>query len=443
MKRENKDKKVLLVYNYTVVEPLGVLFLQNYLEKRNHEVDLIDYQSIPKEFNFNNYDYVGFSILTGSHNQMLKIADKIRDKTKVVIGGPHTISFSEDCKEHADYVVRGFGERNLLKIVNEEIKEKGIYSESTPPSDLLISNREKFYQDDKRKNNPLKEIIASFCCPFKCTYCYNSIVQEEFPSYKFKTRDENSVIQECKSLKKYPLEVICFQDDTFGVDLKWLKKFGEIYKKEVDIPFHCNIRIDLANEKRINLLKEIGCSGVTFSIESASEKIRKELLNRSMTNKQLFKGIEVLKKYDLPFRTQQMIGLPTTTIKDDLELVELNCKINPLLASSTIYSPVRGTPLAEFCIEKGYYDGKNDDISDTLYSHSVLNFSAKRKEQLIILNKLFPILSHIPKGYELAEELVEGNFNLENLYQSTKSHLFDIMYNLDKENAMKTRARGT
>lgn len=434
-------KKILLIYNYTVVEPLGALALADYLQRNDHEVDIIDYQSLEnKNFNFENYDFVGFSILTGSHRQMFKIADKIRNKTKVIIGGHHAFSFFKECKEHADFVVRGFGEKILLKIVNGEIKEEGVYSESTPPQDLFISDREKFYQDEKRRNNPLKNVIASFCCPYRCTYCYNSLVQDEFPAYKYISRPVDSVIEECKTLLKYPLKAIVFQDDTFGVNLQWLKEFAEKYKKEINIPFYCNIRVEFGTEERIKLLKAAGCISVAFAIESASEKIRKELLNRNMTNEQIFSCVKVLRKYKIPFKIQQMLGLPTTTVEDDLELLKLNCKIKPLLAWTGIYSPLRGTPLAEFCVEKGYYDGKADNIADTTFQHSVLNFSEKRKKQIFILNKLFTVLAHVPRGWEVAEELLETNCdNLEDFYKATKFHLYDVMYGLDKESAKKTR----
>jgi len=434
--------KILLVYNYTVVEPLGVLVLADYLERNGHEADIIDYQSLEKTngFDYGSYDFVGFSILTGSHNQMLKIADTIRGKTKVVIGGPHAISFSEECKKHVDFVVRGFGEKILLKILNGEIADGGIYSEPTPPKDIFISSRAKFYRDEKRKNNPLKNVITSFCCPFRCTYCYNSIVQKEFSNYRYGQRPVDSVVKECQTLLKYPLKVIVFQDDTFGVDLAWLKEFIPRYKKEVNIPFHCNIRIELANEERVKLLKEGGCISVTFAIESASEKIRKELLNRFMTDEQIFAGVEMLKKYELPFRTFQILGLPTTTVQDDLDLIRMNCKIKPLIAWTSIFSPLRGTPLAEFCVKNGYYDGKNDDIADTLFSHSVLNFPEERKRQIVILNRLSVILTHLPGGDKLAEELVENYCdNLDDFYKAVKFHLYDIMHELDKEDGSKTR----
>ena len=416
------------------------MVLADYLERNGHEADITDWQSLERrDFDFTKYDFVGFSILTGSHNQMLEIADKIRDKTKVIIGGPYTISFSKDCKEHADFVVRGFGERILLKIVNGEIKEGGIYSESILPKDLFISSREKFYQDEKRRNNPIKNIITGLCCPFRCTYCYNSIVQEEFPGYKYTARPVDSVIEECKILLKYPLKVIAFEDDTFGVNLQWLKEFAEKYKKEINIPFHCNIRIELATDERMKLFKEAGCLSVTFSIESASEKIRKELLNRHMTDEQIFSGIEVLRKYGITFRTQQMLGLPTTTIEDDLELLKLNCKIKPLVAWTSIFSPIRGTPIGEFCAKEGYYNGNNDDIADTLFSHSVLNFPEKRKKQIAVLNKVFTVLAHLPRGYEMGRELMETNCTMEDFYKITKSNLYDEMYNLDRESAKKTR----
>jgi len=432
--------KVLLIYNYSPVEPLGTLSLADYLQRNGHEADMRDYQSLKQQnLNFEDYDFVGFTILTGSHNQMFRIADEIRNKTKVIIGGPHTISFSEECKTHADFVVRGFGERILLKIVNGEIKEAGIYSESTPPQDLFISSREKFYQDEKRRNNPLKNVITSFCCPYQCTYCYNSIVQKEFPAYRYTVRPADSVVKECQTLLKYPLKLIFFADDNFGVNMEWLKEFAPKYKKEVNIPFHCNIRIESATEERVKLLKEAGCTSLTFAIESASEKIRKELLNRHMTNEQIFAGIEVLKKYQIPFRSEQMLGLPTTTVQDDLDLLKMNCQIKPFVAWTSIFSPIRGTPLAEFCVKNGCYDGRNDDIADTLFSHSVLNFSEKRKKQIAILNRVFAVLTYLPRGYEIGEELMETDCTMDDFYRIVKSNLYDEMYGLDKESAKHTR----
>jgi radical SAM superfamily enzyme YgiQ (UPF0313 family) len=434
-------KKILLVYKYTVVEPLGVLFLTDYLQRHGHEADLIDYQSLEnKKYDFSGYDFVGFSILTGSHLPMFRIADSIRNKTKVVIGGPHTISFSEECQKHADFVVRGFGERILLQIINGEIGEAGIYSEPAPPEDLLISDREKFYRDENRRNNPLKNVITGFCCPYRCTYCYNSIVQAEFPAYRYAQRPVDSVITECKSLMKYPLKVIVFQDDTFGVNMKWLAEFTPKYKKEVGIPFHCNIRIEIATEERIRLFKEAGCVSLTFAIESASEEIRRKLLNRSMTDEQIFSGVRVLKKHRLPFRTQQMLGLPTTSYEDDLALLKLNCKIKPMIAWTSIFSPIRGTPLGEYCVENGYYKGQNDDIAETLFSHSVLKFPQKRKKQIVMLNRIFAVLTYMPRGWEIAEELIAGGeIDLDSFYKATKNHLYDVMYGLDSESALNTR----
>ena len=432
--------KILLIYNYTIVEPLGALFLVDYLERYGHNVDLVDYQSLKKT---DKYDLVGFSILTGSHNQMFEIADKIRSKIKVVIGGPHAISFVDDCKKHADFVVRGFGEKLFLKIANGELPE-GIYSEAEPPTDSFISQntRDKFYQDEMRRNNVLKNVITALCCPFQCTYCYNSIVQKEFPSYKYLPRPVDTVIKECKILTNYPLKVIVFQDDTFGVDLEWLKEFKEKYKKEINVPFHCNIRIEMAVEERIKLLKEAGCISVTFAIESAGEKIRRKLLNRQMTNEQILQGIEILRKYNLPFRTQQMLGLPETSLQDDLELLKLNCQIKPVIAWTSIFSPIRGTPLGEYCVDKGYYNGKNDDIADTLFSHSVLNFSEKRKKQIVVLNKLFMVLAHLPRGWEIAESMMEADLdNWDDFYKTAKNYLYDAMYGLDSKESPKTRSR--
>jgi hypothetical protein len=160
-----------------------------------------------------------------------------------------------------------------------------------------------------------------------------------------------------------------------------------------------------------------------------------------MTDEQIFAGVAVLKKFEIPFRTQQMLGIPTSTIEDDLELLKLNCKINPLIAWTSIFCPIRGTPLGEYCVEHGLYEGKNDDIAEHLFSHSVLNFSEKRKKQIRILNRLFATLTHLPDGWKIAEKLIDSDATIEDIYTHTKNCLYDALYELDEESAEKTRKR--
>ena len=53
------------------------------------------------------------------------------------------------------------------------------------------------------------------------------------------------------------------------------------YKKEINIPFACLIRADLATDETVKLLKDAGCYLISFGIESGNENIRNTVLKKS------------------------------------------------------------------------------------------------------------------------------------------------------------------
>ncbi len=51
------------------------------------------------------------------------------------------------------------------------------------------------------------------------------------------------VIAEIKEVKdNYVLKRVHFSDDLFVLNKNWVKEFLEVYRREIDIPFSCNIR---------------------------------------------------------------------------------------------------------------------------------------------------------------------------------------------------------
>jgi hypothetical protein len=117
-----------------------------------------------------------------------------------------------------------------------------------------------------------------------------------------------------------------------------------------------------------------------------------------------------------------MLGLPNTTIDDELNLLKFNCEINPTIALASIFQPYRGTELGEYCVNNNLYGGSNDDFSDTFFNKTVLNYSEERKDEILKMQKLFSICSHIPEGWKYAEQIIK--YNNDNL----KEHLYSVLY---------------
>jgi radical SAM superfamily enzyme YgiQ (UPF0313 family) len=242
----------------------------------------------------------------------------------------------------------------------------------------------------------------------------------------------DSVIEECNQIDwDYGAELIYFQDDCFGTSLDWLEEFVKKYKGPM---FHCQLRPEMINRARLNLLAQAGCHGITMAIETINEQVRRERLNRRMTNDQISSACSLIKEYGFKLRTEQMLGLPQTTIEDELELLKFNIDAKPSMAWTSIFVPYLGTELGDWCKANGMYDGNNDDISGSFFSDTKLNFDADRKMKTNLLQRIFMICTKIPFGEILAKNCLKNNISsIDDFYTELKKHLFDYeLYNIYK-----------
>lgn len=406
--------KILLIQKFSIIEPLGLMVIGKAMMNEGHDVHYYLYHGkrIPLyNIDLRDFNLVGFSTYTGNHIEVYEACKEAKKYGVItVIGGPHASFFYKECKEHADYVFRG---ESVLSFPNMD--DKKIYPLVNP--DLLIPDRENFYYYSPiHRNNRIKNIMTSFGCPFSCTYCYNSLYKELYPNGKVRLRTVDSVIKEANSLDA---ELIYFQDDFFGYNKKWLTEFNEKWDKR---PYHAQMRIETLDDEKLDLLIESGCAGATIAIETYNEEYREKVLKRKMRNDVILVNCRRLLDAGIKLRTEQMLGLPNTTFEDELNLLKLNCHINPTIAWTSIFQPYRGTELGEYCVNNNLYDGNNEDVDDSFFKTTVLNYPKERKEEIVKLQQIFALCSHIPNGWEYAEQIVKHNND------NLKEHLYSILY---------------
>jgi radical SAM superfamily enzyme YgiQ (UPF0313 family) len=406
--------KFLFVANDSIVEPLGILFLISSLSEIDvtSSIFLLNDQNekelIPKIIN-EKWDYVGFSVYTGFHTRIFPIADKLKGFTQVVIGGPHATFFDSESYLHSDFVIKGEGLESIKQLFSKYEKSILFEPQLVNSESIPIPNHKLLYKvSDKHAVNPIKNVITSLGYPYNCSYCYNNSYRILYPNQKIiRQRSLDSIIQECIELLDFPLKLIYFQDDCFGFDLEWLKNFSKRFPVEVNRPFHCQLRPEMATIERLELLKSSGCQGITLAIETYDETIRRKLLNRSYDNISIQKSCSLIKSMGFKLRTEQMLGIPLSSISDELNLLKMNCDINPDIAWVSMYTPYLGTTLGDYCKNIGIYKGTNDDLEDSFFTNTPLSFDSTRSAKT---NKLLPIFStcaKIPKGWELAQQWIE------------------------------------
>ena len=337
-------------------------------------------------------DFIGCSVMTGSQNDYLNYLRMLKKKMNFisVLGGPHPTYFPKIIKENCvDYICRGEGERAILKVLQKP-KEKIILEPLIENLDTIpFPDRELFYQNKYHYNNTIRHFVANRGCPYNCPYCYNSAIVKLYKGQKWvRLRSVENVITEIKEvINQYPTKFIYFQDDTFIINKEWVLKFCDLYKKEINIPLHCIVRLDLLDEEITSKLSQAGCICARCAVESGNDYIREKVLRRMMNRQQIEKGTKLLHKYNIAFVLQNILGLPQANLKEDIETLDLNIKCRPTLGWSSIFQPYPGTELGNMFPEISV-----DDINENFYDDSILDIS--KKKQRLRLQKLFGLVTH-------------------------------------------------
>ncbi|MFH0808031.1 MAG: radical SAM protein [archaeon] len=489
-------KKIILGAAHSVIEPLSLLHLSTIAKQEGYIPEIVlvkdeNFGPIREKITEVNPEYVGFQSFTGNHKGVFNFYDDIKGgKVKTILGGPHATYFPKDSSHHADYVVVSEGFNSFRKILRGEA-EKGIVA-LTEREEFPEADRNGFYKTHiSHRDNPIKSLITKTGCPYSCTYCYNSSsiddIKEELSLEQFKKMSEvlgkrgrlfadsqrsvKDVLKEIDQIKESAPEtkMLYFQDDVFGAKLSWLKEFAQKYDKSLS--YHAQLRFEYSDPKkssgkeRLDILRESGCTGLTFAIESANPTVRREVLNRNMANDLMFNSLHYAKSLGFNVRTEQMLGLPlgATTketpvnIDADLETLKLNVELReetglPDMAWTSIFVPYNGTDIAKHCINHGFSKLGSDDIPVSFFEGSTMRFPKKwigpglssknpshwlsEKDQrqyekdLIDLKSHFSVFARFPRGHELARDfLKQEDRSAKALDDIVKKHLFDrIIY---------------
>jgi radical SAM superfamily enzyme YgiQ (UPF0313 family) len=379
------------------VEPLGIAYLAASLKKNGHEVLLSRTDNgIFKDVDTFNPDVVAFSVTTGKHSKAISLSREIKKNKRVVsvFGGSHPTYFPEVVEEWGvDAIIRGEADKAFPEFL-EDLQNKKftrLVQFRTLEQNLdkiPFPDREFLYRYPENRDNPIKNVITSRGCRFSCPYCFNSLYRSCYHNQNWvRYRSADNVIKECVELKKYPLKLIFFQDDEF-LSNPHLSELLEKYRSEVGVPFHCQVRIELLTEEKVLALKTAGCTGVTFAIECGDAYLRKNLLQRPITDECILSGSQLLHKHGIKFRTENMIGLPGENLNQMLATLELNAKCHPTIAWASIFQPYPRLPLSQYAYQMGFWDGRID-YKESFFEDSILETTIRK--QIVNLQRLFGV----------------------------------------------------
>lgn len=424
-----KIKKILFIQK----QPLpysGILSLTSMLEANGYEVDVM-ISSLENRFIHTireiSPDLIGITAMSMERNWIEKTGMTIKSMLPtipIVVGGVHAILYPEDVIKikSVDYVCNSEGEITLLNLIKfiendgwdgrslkgiwlRDKKGDVIQNEAGNINDDIsqyIENRKIYYRRyPLMEKDATKFFIGSRGCPYKCSYCFNKQMREIFKGrgqlIRFKKPER--FIEEIENEKTRGfLKYVCFSDDLFIMNKKWLEEFTRLYKAHIRIPFMCQIRPEFINEDVLANLKESGCDKVVFGIETGNEDLRTKILNKRIKNDEFIKMAQLVKKYRMKIHTFNMFGIPTETLENSFETIMLNVKIKADIVASSMFMPFPGTELTDLAIKAGCLASTYsfNDIPQSFHRKSILKTPVIDKQEkihkIIFIACKYPIL---------------------------------------------------
>jgi len=229
-------------------------------------------------------------------------------------------------------------------------------------------------------------LMTSRGCPYRCTYCLNHRIVDRYraelerPVNKlgfFRYRSPEQMVAEIRHvLATYRgIGTFILDDDLFTMNFEHAVAFAEAYRDAgFDVPWVVNSHVQRLDPRLAGKLAEGGCRILKLGIESGSERVRREVLKRFMSDEDILETIRTAEAHGLHTSGFLMIGLPGETHAERWETVDLLAASEVGRFRTSLFYPFPGTESHQWAVEWGYVDAKRAGSLTDFTETSCLDF---------------------------------------------------------------------
>jgi radical SAM superfamily enzyme YgiQ (UPF0313 family) len=392
---------------------LGLAYLGAVSERRGDTVVVFDAdvekQSVTEFIQEFRPHLIGITANTPQVKQAWRTAKAIKEvyDCPVVLGGPHvSVLPEESCeKPYVDIVARGEGEETWIEIsnrleaflTNHPEYNDGRFSTAAfmhPQNEVFKDCLGVTYKtsDGQIHNNPDRtpiadldslpwpayhlfkmdrytnlqpatdhvdgarsfSILTSRGCPYRCTFCSQSIMP-----IKWRSRSAESVLAEWRHLvEDLGAQEIGVLDDSANIRIKRLEELANLLIENnlnrVPWIFVNGIRANLATKEMLGLLKHAGLKRTAFGVESGDPEILKSIDKKidMDTIRQAFINAKEVRLETIGFF---IIGLPGETRETMQRTIDFAIELDPMIANFSMMTPYPGTKVYEIVKRQGRF----------------------------------------------------------------------------------------
>jgi len=489
---------ISLISTSTCPSDQGIRTISSVLKKAGHSVKII-FMTLSEDYSKNystneliqlrnvckDSQLIGINSFASTSKRASQIIRLLKKSFNVpiVYGGVHATISPEDCINVCDIVCVGEGEEAILNLANAIEKDKPISKIQNlwireenkilknPVRDLIDNldqlplpdyEFENHYILEKKKIRKFREedlsgqifFLTGRGCPYGCDYCSNSYMNKLYEGKRKKILRWHSPEYIIKGIlelkKKFPKSLGYFdiRDDTFSWrTISDIKKFCELYKKNINMRFKCLGDPKTIDDEKIKLLVDAGCTDIIIGIQG-SEKTNSEIYHRNQKDQDVLRAAKIINKYKSklsvmydvitcnPYENQEhIIGL--------IRLLQQIPKPYYLSVNNLVFFP--GSQLHRRAIADKLIKTEDDTASKLNYWDRAKHIRLKKKNMYLVLilnlmrgpvtEKRFGFISNSLLNYLLDKKRIQKN--LRNKFRSKIVLLFVSLFDLMREKIAK------
>jgi len=356
--------------------PLGLSYVAAVLEKNGVEVKVLDLlvsqyseEKVRRCMAEFSPEVIGITAVTMNYpasSNILKLCKRFDENVITVIGGPHVTFCAEQTLREApwiDLVVRGQGEQTMLDIVSGKKPAEieglvfregdGMVTTGDRPwiedlDELPLPARHLFPLAKYRAFNAGGSLITGRGCPFNCIFCAG----HRMTGRRVRLRNAKLVVDEMQMVQELGFKEIYIEDDLLTFNHPHVYAIcDEILNRGLKIKWNAFSRVDTVTRELLKKMKEAGCVGLLFGVESGNQEIL-DRVKKKITLKKVKQAVALTKETGMRAVTSFILGLPGETKKTMRQSYDFANQLNAPY-SLHVLAPFPGTEVREKAGEYG------------------------------------------------------------------------------------------
>jgi radical SAM superfamily enzyme YgiQ (UPF0313 family) len=383
------DMKTLLInppypFSEVPVMPLGLLYIGGVLEHNGHEIQVLDLlvtrysrEKIRDKINEYQPDIIGTTSVTLNYpiaSDILKYCKSVDKDIITIIGGPHVTFCPVETLTEApwiDIVVRGEGEQTMLDIVGgKKLADiDGIAYRDKNDGIRLTAERRLMENLDElplpaRHLFPLSRyhvldtsctVITSRGCPFSCIFCVGS----RMGGRRMRYRNPKLVLDEIEKGLALGFKEVDLEDDLLTVNHKHLFAICDgITERGLKFNWRAFSRVDTVNMEVLRKMKQAGCIGLLYGVESGNQEIL-DRIKKKITLEKVKEAAKMANAVGIDVQATFILGLPGESKETLAQTLEFAQGLD-VFYGVHVLSPFPGTEVREKAKEYGIEILTND-----------------------------------------------------------------------------------